>query len=663
MGTMAVICLAFGMNVANAATGVPDEAPARDFASMSLEELSNIEITSVSRTPERILNAPAAITVITNEDIRRSGATSIPEALRLAHNLNVAQKSSHSWAISSRGFNTELANKMLVMIDGRTVYSPLFSGVFWDRQDYLLEDIDRIEIISGPGGTLWGVNAVNGVINIITKSSSETQGAYVETGFGNELKNSTSVRYGGKLAPNVSYRLYGKYFDRDDQVFANGNPANDAWHMSQGGFRMDAETSPQNSFTLQGDYYDSNQDDPITGGEGVVRGNNILGRWTHVFSDDSDLSLQLYYDRTHFQVPRAAAAPPLAVPAGILTDDLETYDVDFQHRFKLNGRNKIIWGLGYRYTHNSIDSAPTVVLDPEHLDQHLYSAFIQDEIKLHEKLFFTIGTKIEHTDYTGWEVEPSARIQWNVATNQMLWAAVSRAVRTPSRLDRDLRSPTNLPVPFPQSILSGSDDYDSENVVAYELGYRAQLGPRFSTSISAFYNEYDDLRSVSLSPPDIFGLQFPLFFENNLKGQTHGVEISASYQALDWWRLHLGYSLLEEDIHVKSGEFDFNDALNETADPQQQVSLRSSMNLSRNVELDAHWRWVDELRINNNGTAAEVPSYTELNVRLGWRPTNNLELSLTGQNLLHDEHPEYGIPGAQRIEIERSIYGKVQWRF
>lgn len=649
---IAATCMALEFTPAIAADNIKIAA-LEDFSRMSLEDLSNIEITSVSKSPERILDAPAAITVITNEDIRRSGATSIPEALRLADNLNVAQKNSHDWAISARGFNTDLANKLLVLIDGRTVYTPLFSGVFWSRQDYLLEDIERIEVISGPGSTLWGANAVNGVINIITKSAKDTQGFYVEAGVGTELKSATAVRYGGKLAPNVSYRLYGKYFDRDNQVFANGRDASDSWQMSQGGFRIDAEASAQNSFTLQGDFYGLDEEDPITGKESGTNGNNILGRWTHTFSADSDMSLQMYYDQTHFTLPKVRTN---VARAGLFKDELETYDIDFQHRFALNEHNKIVWGLGYRYTHDRVDSAPSTGLDPEHLDQDLYSAFIQDEIKLHEKLSLTLGTKVEHTEYTGWEVEPSARLQWNVATNQMLWAAVSRAVRTPSRLDRDLRTPTNFPLPFPQDILKGSDDFVSENVVAYELGYRAQLGPKFSTSISTFYNEYDDVRSFSRTPGGLLGL--PFFFANNLKGETYGLELGVNYQVLDWWRLHLGYNLLEENIRIKPGKADINNGLNETADPRHQATIRSSMNLPNNLELDAQLRWVDTLHNNQS----IVSSYTELNVRLGWRPTNKLELSIVGQNLLHDQHAEYGFNSAAR-EIERSVYGKVQWRF
>lgn len=654
------ICLTFKFNAAIAADSTASPVSAKDFAQMSLEDLSNIKITSVSRSPERVLDAPAAVTVITNEEIRRSGATSIPEALRLADNLQVAQKNSHDWGISARGFNTDLANKMLVMIDGRTVYTPLYSGVFWDRQDYLLEDIDRIEVISGPGSTLWGANAVNGVINIITKSTKDTQGLYVEAASGNELRSATAMRYGGQLAPNVSYRMYGKYFDRDDQVFKNGKDSSDSWHMSQGGFRIDAEASAQDSLTLQGDFYGGDEGDPITANEISTNGANILGRWTHTISDTSGTSLQIYYDRTHFSLPKPALG---SLPAGTLTDDLDTYDLDFQHRFKLNEHNRIVWGMGYRFTHDVIDSSSSVDLIPEHLNQNLYSAFIQDEIKLHEKLFFTIGTKIEHNDYTGWETEPSARLQWNVATNHMIWAAVSHAVRTPSRLDRDLRVPTHLPLPFPQSILSGSDDFVSEKVTAYELGYRAQLNSKLSTSISVFYNEYDDIRSVSPGVPGFPSFGFPLVFHNNLEGETSGVELSANYQVLDWWRLHIGYNLLQENIHIKSGEVDLNNALNETADPQHQVSLRSSMNLPQNMELDANLRWVDTLHNNDGATAGTVPSYTELTVRLGWRPIKQLEFSLTGQNLLHDQHPEFGFSSLGRVEIERSIYGKVQWRF
>ncbi|HWC59616.1 MAG TPA: TonB-dependent receptor [Verrucomicrobiae bacterium] len=628
---------------------------------MSLTELMNLDVTSVAKQPEPYLQAPAAIQVITGEEISRSGASSLPEAMRLADNLDVAQKNSHDWAISARGFNTALGNKLLVLMDGRSIYTPLYSGVFWDVQDYLLQDIDRIEVISGPGGTLWGANAVNGVINITSKSAKDTQGFYAEAGGGSQLQDFGGARYGGTLTSNVYYRVYGKYFDRDNEVFGNGKDAPDSWNMGRGGFRIDAEPSGQNKFTLQGDYY-AGHEGITTGGRANVSGGNVLGRWSRTFSEDSDMSLQLYYDHTHLADPvPASVLGPFTIPAGTLTDDLDTYDLDFQHHFLLASRNNIIWGLGYRFTHEVDQNAPGLAFLPPTLDHNLFSGFVQDEITLRDDLFFTLGTKVEHNDYTGFEVEPSARLQWNLTPKQMLWAAVSRAVRTPSRIDRDLSQPGPS---APIVLLQGGRDFRSETVIAYELGYRAQLTPKLETSLSAFYNDYDQVRStVTNSVPDAFGLPFPFFFQNDLEGQTYGFELSANYQLLDWWRLHGGYDLLKEDLHVKPGKSDINNALNETADPQQQFSIRSSMDLPKNVDLDAGLRWVDTLHNNNGATVGTVPSYFELDARLAWRPVKSLELSVVGQNLLHDHHPEYGFPGPAREEIARSVYGKISWQF
>ncbi len=432
-----------------------------------MEELSNVEVTSVSRHPEKLSEAPSAIQVITAEDIRRSGATSIPEALRLADNLDVAQMNSHDWAISARGFNTALANKLLVLIDGRTVYTPLFSGVFWNAQDYLLHDIERIEVISGPGGALWGANAVNGVINIITKNAKDTQGSYAEAGGGTQLQDFAGVRYGGRLAPNVSFRVYAKYFDRGNDVFSDSSPSSDAWRMQQGGFRVDAEASPQSNFTLQGDVYGSDVN-VATGGLGHASGSNVLGRWSRTFAEGSDMSLQLYYDRTHL-------ADPISNPFGtakVLVDDLDTYDLDFQRRFRAGDRQSIVWGFGYRFTHDEVDEASNLAFLPARLDRNLYSTFIQDQITLRKDLALTVGTKVEHNDYTGFEVEPNIRMQWNVADSEFLWGAVSRAVRTPSRVDRDVSEPAPA---FPPVVLEGVSNFISEKVVAYELGYRAEL--------------------------------------------------------------------------------------------------------------------------------------------------------------------------------------------
>jgi iron complex outermembrane recepter protein len=632
------------------ATANPEssEGP-QEYKKMSLEQLMSLDVTSVARQPQPYGQAPASIDVITQDEIRRSGASSIPEALRLADNLEVAQKDSHDWAISARGFNTSLANKLLVLMDGRTVYTPLFSGVFWDVQDYLLEDIDRIEVISGPGGTLWGQNAVNGVINITSKSAQDTQGLYVEGGGGSVLRDFGGVRYGEALASNVFLRVYGKYSDRGNEQFTNGAAASDSWQSGQGGFRMDVVGADQNNLTLQGDMYANNEND-VPGEEAKASGGNVLGRWSHVFSEDADLDLQLYYDRTHLIDP----IPAGFARAGFLTDDLSTYDLDFQDRFALGGRNRVVWGLGYRFTHDVVGDAPDLAFAPAVLDQDLYSGFLQDEFKIFDNLFFTLGTKIEHNSYTGFEEEPSARLQLNLTENHMLWAAVSRAVRAPSRVDRDEREP-NSPTP----ILEGGANFESESVIAYEAGYRGRFGSNVSGSVSIFYNDYDHIRSVNFTP----GTLFPLFFANDLKGYTYGLEASVNYQALDWWSWHAGYDLLEEHIVVDPDQFDLNNGLNETADPKHQVFLRSSMDLPWNLEMDAGLRWIDKLHINNGPTIGIVPSYFELDARLGWHPTKRIELSVVGQNLLHDSHVEYGFPGPTQEEITRNVYGEVALRW
>lgn len=654
-GVFGLIFLLLSASV-HAETNVFDASP-EQLKKLSLEDLMQLDVTSVSKRPEPFKTAPAAIQVITGDDIRRSGVSSLPEALRLADNLQVAQKNSHDWAVSARGFNTALANKMLVLIDGRTVYTPLFAGVFWDQQDYLLEDIDRIEVISGPGGALWGANAVNGVINITTKRAKDTQGFYLEGGGGSQLRDFGGVRYGGTLTSNVFFRVYGKYFDREDQVFSDGSDASDSWNMGRGGFRLDAETFLQDTFTLQGDYY-SGHENVATGGRANVGGGNVLSRWSHTFSDESDMSLQFYYDRTHLVDPISAAQNPLQ-PPGLLTDDLHTYDLDFQHRFGLSERHHFVWGLDYRFTHEVDQNAPGLAFSPATLNHTLISGFVQDEITLPKDFSLTLGTKLEHNDYTGFEVEPSGRLQWNATPGQMFWTAISRAVRTPSRVDRDERLPTGFPAGMPQDILRGNSDFVSETVIAYELGYRAQLSQKVSASISTFYNDYDNIRSLSSTPVT----DFPFTFENNLEAETYGMELSASYQLFNWWRLRGGYNLLKEHFRIKPGKMDVNAAHNETADPQQQFSLRSSMDLPENLELDAGLRWVDRLPINKGPNVEMVPSYFELDVRLAWQATKNIEISLVGQNLLHDHHPEYGFPGPNREEITRSVYGKVTWRF
>ncbi len=614
---------------------------------MSLEELMNVDVTSVSRKPEPYEEAPASIDVITNDEIIRSGASSIPEALRLADNLEVEQDSSSGWNISARGFNVDLANKLLVMIDGRTVYTPLYSGVYWNAQDYLLEDIDRIEVVSGPGGTLWGANAVNGVINILSKDAKDTQGAYVETGSGTQLQDFAGARYGGTLAPDVYYRFYAKYFNEGAETLSGGvSSAQDAWNMGQGGFRIDDEADPRDKFTLQGDLYNSFLDvtpggDIPAGSQENFAGGNVLGRWSRVISDDSNMSLQLYFDRTYADEPAGAGTT--------FGDALDTYDLDFQHHFSLDAGNQLTWGLGYRFTHDVVQNVAALSFLPATLDQQLFSVFAQDEIELGSDLFLTAGSKVEHNDYTGFEFEPSARLKWDLADKQMLWAAVSRAVRMPSRID------TDVSIPF---TLEGDSDFLSETLVAYELGYRAQLTGEWAASLSTFFNNYDDLRSLSPTPGGLLGY-LPITIANGLAGQTGGAELTTDYQVLEGWRLHAGYDLLLENIWVKPGQTDIDNGLEDTTDPKNQVFLRSSMDLPGNLEFDPAFRWVDAIYGSGNANAPTVPAYAELDARLGWRPVKGLELSVTGQNLLQPYHIEYG----SGEEIARSVYGKISCEF
>lgn len=632
-----------------------DPTSIRDLKRLNVEDLMNLEVTSVTRKPEKLLGAASAIQVITAAEIRRSGATTLPEALRLASNLQVAQRGAHGWAISARGFNTDLANKLLVMIDGRTVYSPLFSGVFWEAQDYLLEDVDRIEVISGPGGTLWGANAVNGVINIITKSAAETAGLHVEGGAGNELNNIAGVRYGGNLTEGSQFRFYAKHFDVDDTALTDQSPTGDAWHKSQGGFRVDSTTSAGNAFTVHGDVYDLDVDVP-TGGVTSMRGANLLGRWTSRISEDSDWNLQVYYDWTEISdaVPAAVVNGLPFAPAGRLRDNLHTLDLDFQHHLSLGAAQTVVWGLGFRNTQDVVSNAPALGFLPARLTHQLYSAFLQDEFHLGSGVSLTAGTKLEHNDYTGLEIEPSLRAQWQPAADTTLWAAVSRAVRTPSRIDRDMRQPVP---PYP-ALINGNTDFDSETVIAWEAGYRARNTASISTSVSAFYNVYDNIRSISITPNTIL----PFFISNNVAGHTYGIEFTGDLQLSDNWSMHAGYNFLQERLHVKAGQFDLSDARNETADPKHQISLRTSIDLSERLELDAGLRWVDTLPNNDAQTPGTVPAYVDLNMRIAWHLGNELELSVAGQNLLHRQHPEYGFPKPDRAEIERSVYGKLVWR-
>lgn len=595
-----------------------------DLRKLSLEDLAEVEITSVSKQPQALSRAAAAVFVITNEDIRRSGATSLPEALRLAPNLNVAQVDAASYAISARGFNTfQASNKLLVLVDGRSIYTPLHGGVFWDQQQVLLEDVDRIEVISGPGGTLWGANAVNGVINIISKPARDTLGGFAGAQLGT-VNKSLAARYGGRLGDSGSYRVYGLGFDRGNTRTVAGRDARDDFDGRQAGFRLDWNLA-RDDFTLQGDIFDHN----IQGGS-ENSGGNLLAHWTRQLGGGSALQVQTYYDR----VDRSSLG---------VTDDLETFDVEAQHSFRLGDRHSLVWGGGYRLTDDTfVNTLNPFVLDPESDDVSIGNIFVQDSVSLSDAVTATLGIKLEYSSYTGLEYLPSARVAWQVADDHLLWASVSRAVRTPSRIDRDLEAPL---------VLDAASDLKTEKLVAYEAGYRGQPTPETSLSASLFFNDYDDLRILTLSPDT-----GRLVFGNATKGHTYGLEVWGGVRVTDWWRLDAGVHLLQKELRLETGALEVARDQHWGNDPEYQLSLRSRMNLSETVELDIGVRAIDDL------PDPRVPDYVALDARLGWHVTDSLELSIAGFNLLDERHPETGGPANWR-EIRRNVYAGARWRF
>jgi iron complex outermembrane receptor protein len=618
------------------ACGHAADQRAADLADLSLEQLANIEVTSVSRRGERLSDAAASIYVITNDDIRRSGVTSLPEALRLAPNLQVARVSASSYAISARGFNNSIGNKLLVLIDGRTVYTPLFSGVFWDSQDVVLEDVDRIEVISGPGGTLWGANAVNGVINIITRPAQATQGTLVAAGGGN-LEAGGSVRHGGKFGADGHYRVYGRYFDRDNTERANGTAVSDGWHKGQAGFRADWGGGNRN-FTVQGDAYSGKLE--TLPSRTTLDGVNLLGRWSQRLAGGSDLRLQTYFDHSERDVPSS------------FREVLDIFDVEFQHGIPFGASQRVLWGGGYRYARDRVDNTPGFAFLPAHRNLDWANLFVQDDIKISNTVELTAGIKFESNDYTGWETLPSVRLAWKPYAEQLLWTAISRAVRAPARLDRDLFLPANPPF-----ILGGGPEFRSEIANVFEIGNRGRPSSAMSYSITAFYQDYDRLRSVEPAPGGTCVSVTPgnnCVLGNLIEGTSQGIEAWGSYQVMPAWRLSAGVLLLDVDLKTKPGSTDANPAALGN-DPDHQWLLRSAHNLTDRLELDFILRSVGEL------PNPDVPSYAAVDVWLGWRPMRNLELSLTLQNLFDDSHPEFGTP-ATRSVFERGAFLKLVWR-
>jgi iron complex outermembrane receptor protein len=657
-----------GSTVAQNSRNVPD------VTAMSMEDLMNLQVTSVSKRTQKVADAAAAIFVITQEDIRRSGATSIPEALRLVPGLEVARIDQNKWAIGSRGFNGRFDNKLLVLIDGRSVYTPLFSGVYWNVEDVMLEDVDRIEVIRGPGATLWGANAVDGVINVITKKAKSTQSAVVTAGAGTDERAAGGARYGGKLGDNTYYRAYTKYFDWAPSAYPSGMTAHDGWDALRGGFRADWAPTGANSLTLQGDIYRTRFDETLTvaslsapysntfPNDGKYSGGNILGRWNHT-SEGSSMSLQMYYDNTTI------------TDHSLFGDHQNILDIDFQHAFHVGDAQQFVWGLGYRSIRDKNDASFTVSLQPNQVTLNQFSTFLQDEISLVDnRLQITLGSKFERNEFTGFEIEPNARLLWNLTRNQSIWTAVSRAVRTPALTEEGLRlnsqvippgTPAN-PSPLPAVVaVFGSNQFNSEDLLAYELGYRVQATSNLSLDIATFYNNYSNLRTAEPGAPFVEGspaptdIVIPFVAGNKMSGGTYGVELFADWKVVPKWRLVGSYSYLQMDIHKNADSLDPTPDNPNGSSPRHQWYLRSSIDLPKHFEQDTTLRFVDQLPSLN------VPSYYSLDAHLGWRPVTSLELSIGGQNLLDNWHFEFmpDFVNTSPTVVKRSIFGSITFRF
>ena len=640
----------------SAAPGLP-----ADLMDMSLEALMDIEITSCAKRPQKKSEAAAAVFVITNEDLRRWGVMNVPDALRRVPGLQVARIDAGKWAITSRGFNSRFANKLLVLIDGRSVYTPLFAGVYWEANEVMLEDVERIEVIRGPGGSLWGANAVNGVINIITKSASDTQGALVSTGVGDEERGFASLRYGNTTSSGKNFRVYGKFHSTDSgkAIDLGSIPpaAHDDHEMLQAGFRMDWDHGHANSYTIQGDVYGSNSGQqlllassptPVTE-DAEYSGGNLLYRWTHRAGPDSDYTLQAYFDG-------------VSLKSAALIEDRNTLDIDFQQHRGIGKRHDLVWGLNYRSIRDHPEASQIYSLNPPSRTVNLFTAFIQDEIGLlKDRLKLTLGSKFEHNEFTGFEAQPNIRMAWQTDAGNTLWGAVSRAVRTPARGEHDINMQVipQAPAPPPLTIM-GNRDFDSENLVAWELGYRFSLARQISVDLTGFYNKYDDLRTVDIYTP---APPLEASFNNNMEGNTRGFEIDARWKLRPWLELNANYTRLEIDLDLKNGSTDLLSLGAEDASPEHQYNVWIAADLDHQVELDAGLRYASS--IETPGFTTPIDDYIALDMRLAWTPRPGLEVSIIGQNLLDSSHPEFNPDFIFSVptEVERSVTGKVTLKF
>lgn len=656
--------------IASGGVKAADEAP--DLAALDLEDLMKVEVSSVSRKSQLMSDVAAAVYVISQNDIKRSGATSIAEILRLAPGLQVARVGGSAWAVTARGFNSRYSDKLLVLMDGRTLYTPLFSGVFWNMQDTMIEDIERIEVIRGPGAAMWGSNAVNGVINIITRSASHADGGLAVAGVGSDERGFASVRYGGQVNESTGYRIYAKAFDRGPTVAPGGDRADDDWRAIQTGFRVDHSASAQDKVTVQGDAYRAKVGERVHlntvlippyqaeyAADDRASGANLLLKWSHRVSDISDFVVQAYYDRARFTAPK-------------LSSDVQTYDVDFQHRIRPNERHDFMWGVSYRALHIDTDGSDDISFAPNNRNGHISAVFFQDDIALiRERLRLTLGGKYEKSYTAGGQWQPNIRLLWTPNDEHAVWAAYSRASRTPSYGETSAHIALGVlppgipqnPAPVPVAIVTQANpDMAAERLTAYELGYRAQLNRHFSVDAALFVNRYRNL-SVLMAGVPVFDaapvphFTAPMVYGNDDQGYTSkGLELVADWRVRDWMRVEATYT------HIRMDDRTLGSAGSDVAGlvPRHQASLRWQMDLGSKTQLDWWLRYVGRLR----SAEQEVDAYTSLDMRLARQVRPDLELALIGQNLLDSRHLEYReVFGARPYEIRRGVYLKATLKF
>ncbi|MBI5937133.1 MAG: TonB-dependent receptor [Betaproteobacteria bacterium] len=661
------------------ALGQEAQGAGADLGNFSLEELGNLQVTSVSRKEQRFNDTAAALFVITNEDIRRSGATSLPDVLRMVPGLQVGRIGNDRWAVSARGFAGRFANKLLVQVDGRSVYSPLFSGVFWEVQDMVLDDIERIEVIRGPGAALWGANAVNGIINIITKRSEDTQGVLAQVGAGTLETGFATLRYGGQVDADTQYRVYARGYDRGDTVDVRGTRVDNESVSRHAGFRLDRRLDSDNRFTFSGDLHEVNSRDPIIQpsltppywttlvDSASNRGGHLLTRYDRTLGDGSQATLRAYVEGSEIESITG-------------TERRDTFDIDFQHRVLLSSRHDLVWGLNYRYSRDEITvpASAAVKFTPRNGHYRIASAFVHDEITLvPERLRLIAGAKLEHNSYTGMEPQPNLRLLWTPTSTSTVWGAWSRAVRTPARnsygtsVDVNVLPPNSAVNPTPLPALLRYSNVGSalvsEKIEALEIGYRAQLGARLAMDLTAFANRYSDLATggtdqsvpqVAMDPAPHLLVLIP--GDNNLSARTKGVEASLDWRPLDRWRLQASYALLHSEFSLASMDpIRISDAQGQKGRaPENQFSLRSQFDLSPKHQFDLWLRHVSRV------SYGDIPAYTTLDARYGWRPSKNFDLSLVGQNLLDERHPEFAMDFnlGQLIEVPRGVFLRATWK-